>query len=370
MPTLEERYKACILLHALGDTIGFRNTKWEFYGHKEFARQKALDLEAASEILYEFIAIGGINGIDFKGWYVSDDTLLHKDVVSSLVEAKQSKKLDLQNIIELVTAKFIKTKHKYFDNRVNIDRAPGHTTIKYIEKLKLGEDIVSYNKFGGGNGAAMRSPVIGLVYHNDLASLIRTSIEIGKLTHNSPIGYLGALNTAFFVYLALKGTHLHKWPYELVELLESKTIIDIINKDADNQRDYTIFLNKWKKYIELRFDADAIPQSRRSFMNLKYRIQFYSDNFVDQEFNYIPGESGYLVNIMAYDSLLDAEDKWEKLVVYSMLHIGDSDTVGCIAASWFGAKYGFSDVPKSNLTHLEFGEELTNLASEVYKLFK
>jgi len=380
MTISEDRVKATIILHALGDTLGFRNGKWEFFGNQEFHRQKTLDFKVANEILYEFIAIGGINGINLKGWYVSDDTLLHKDVLESVVESNNKSKdtssdtstdISKDVLISLIKEKFIKTKHKYFDNRVNVNRYPGITTVRYIDKLKNNEDITKYIRTGGGNGAAMRAPVLGLAYHNDLNALIKMSIDIGKLTHTSPIGYLGSLNAAYFVYLAINGIHIHEWPYKLVELLESNNIKKLFDDESKEvQQDYIKYIDMWKKYIELRFDNDGVPQSRRSFISLEYRIQFYFDNFVEKEFGFIPGESGFLVNIMAYDALVDAENKWEKLVVYGMLHIGDSDTVGCIAASWYGALYGFGDVPASNLKYIEFSDELNTLAKELYTIIK
>lgn len=30
LPTLQERYEACMLLHAVGDAMGYKNGKWEF----------------------------------------------------------------------------------------------------------------------------------------------------------------------------------------------------------------------------------------------------------------------------------------------------------------------------------------------------
>ena len=73
---------------------------------------------------------------------------------------------------------------------------------------------------------------------------------------------------------------------------------------------------------------------------------------------------------MAYDSLLDAGQYWEKLVIYAMLHVGDSDTVGSIAGAWYGAIYGFGDVPKGNLEHLEYSDKLYKLGGKLYDIYE
>jgi len=49
--------------------------------------------------------------------------------------------------------------------------------------------------------------------------------------------------------------------------------------------------------------------------------------------------------IIAYDALLGSSDNWEELCLRGMLHGGDSDSTGTIAAAWFGAAYGFKDIP-------------------------
>lgn len=40
-----------------------------------------------------------------------------------------------------------------------------------------------------------------------------------------------------------------------------------------------------------------------------------------------------------------------------MLHGGDSDSTGTIAAAWFGAAYGFKGVPKNHIEKCEGREE-------------
>ena len=76
-----ENYRAIMLLHALGDTIGFKNGQWEFnYFNKDLSYKTTL------EIVFEFIALGGITNINLKGWNVSDDTLIHIAVAKTLLE--------------------------------------------------------------------------------------------------------------------------------------------------------------------------------------------------------------------------------------------------------------------------------------------
>ena len=67
---MEDRYIACMILHAVGDTVGFKNSEWEF-------KFKKGTTEVALEKLYEFIDLGGINGISLENWLVSDDTIMH-----------------------------------------------------------------------------------------------------------------------------------------------------------------------------------------------------------------------------------------------------------------------------------------------------
>lgn len=49
--------------------------------------------------------------------------------------------------------------------------------------------------------------------------------------------------------------------------------------------------------------------------------------------------------IIAYDALLGAGESWEELCLRGMLHGGDSDSTGTIAGAWFGAVYGFKEIP-------------------------
>jgi ADP-ribosylarginine hydrolase len=66
-----------------------------------------------------------------------------------------------------------------------------------------------------------------------------------------------------------------------------------------------------------------------------------------------PGALGVDSFLIAYDALLYSKDNWEQLCLSAMLHGGDSDSTGTIAAAWFGALYGFKGVPPEHTEKAE-----------------
>ena len=50
------------------------------------------------------------------------------------------------------------------------------------------------------------------------------------------------------------------------------------------------------------------------------------------------------------------------LLCRAMFHAGDSDSIGVIAAAWFGGLYGFVGVPKCNYSNLEYRDRLEDQA--------
>lgn len=363
---MEDRYIATIVLHALGDTIGFKNGDWEFNYFKDI-----ITLDTTNEILYEFIDLGGINAINLENWHVSDDTIIHMAIIRALL--KSQKKFNNKMIIN-IKEELVKAYNSMVDDeeKFGIDRMPGVTTNKYIEKFEKGYDGRNspYDKMSGGNGAAMRSSCIGLAYHGkeNREQLYEIAIESSRVTHNSAIGYLGGLTAALFTAFAIENIDIKLWPFLLIESLSSEKVKKFVNDDIDEKNDYEKYINYWQKYIDMRFENGKVIKARAN-TNLIFRSRFHYENFTRDTGSFLIGESGYSATIMAYDSLLDAENVWEKLIIYSALHFGDSDTVAAIAASWYGALYGFGDVPKNNLKYLEFKNELVELGKKLYKKY-
>jgi ADP-ribosylarginine hydrolase len=369
MKNKREKYIACFILHALGDTIGYKNSIWEFnYNIQDYS-----DSRETIEIISEFIKLGGITNIDLSGWHVSDDTLINYEIAKFILNIKD--KVTEKNIINLKDE--IIEMYNY-ETSNNIERGFGITTANAIIKWTDDKDerYTKYNEMSGGNGCTMRTFSIGLRYYKDedIDKLIEISIETSKLTHNSPIGFLGGLSSSYFTKLAINKVNIKKWAQLFIELLESDNVKKYININDDNiYFDYRSTIRVWKKFVEMYFDGNNNLRDIKTKNNILGRItiflQLHNVLYPDSEYNNVAGGTGPTSIIMAYAAILDAEDNWEKVVYYSMLHSGDSDTVGAIAGALYGLLYGFKNVPQHLLIHLEMKDELEKIGNEFYDKF-
>jgi ADP-ribosylglycohydrolase len=361
-----EKCNSIFLLHALGDTIGFKNSIWEFNYNVSVN-----DVRSTIEIISEFISLGGITNINLEDWHISDDTLFNYEIAKFILD------LNNDDINEKHIIKLKKEINKMIDNQIKlkIERGFGLMTINAIENWSDTKDErhTLYNIYSGGNGCAMRTLPIGIRFHKDkdLNKLIECSIITSKITHNSPIGFLGGLATAYFVKLAINNIPLNEWPYLLIELYDSNEVKKYINKNDDNIFfDYRNCIKIWKKVIEMFFSEDKKPLKLKSSINLISRFKIFLDidkTMTDNEYGWAGG-NGQTAVIMAYIALLDCEGNWEKLVYYAMLHGGDSDTVGAIAGGLFGAFYGMNNVSEHLLKHIEMKKEILEISEKIYKL--
>jgi ADP-ribosylarginine hydrolase len=385
---MKDKYNACILLHALGDTIGFKNGDWEFNhsinkSDNEIINNNNFNPEYTLEILYEFISLGGAANINLNGWFVSDDTLLHMCVIKTLLKEHKN----IETICKILRKYFIKAIDESYKSKIK--RYYGITTKENINKLSSSElnwNKLKYNDRYDGSGASMKSLCLGLVYYGEKNrnELIEKTIETCRMTHNSVEGYIGALAASIFIAYAIEKIDIYEWSLKFVKLLES----DIIDLYLKNTRGYNEYINNkhymiafWTEYNDYKFDKEGIVIKKKNDKHLIAR----NKRFCNLNFSKIPNKnnvSGYSFGegfwigstscsavLYAYDCLLDCDSVFDTLICYSMLHWGDSDTTGCIAAGFYGAVYGFKNIHENLLKNIEFKEELLDLSNKLYKKF-
>lgn len=319
------------LYQSLGDTLGYYNGNWEFnYGDPNIGP------EYSNELIYQFISLGGINDISLTGWKASDDTLLYFATYKVLM--KNFKTInDFGKELRLAYIELIPKLE---------NRDPGERT---IQSLKIQENIewdkLPYDSTAIGAGSTMRSGCIGIFFpgkHNR-QKLIALAIECSRITHNSTIAMLGSIVAALFTAYAIERIEINRWPYKILKLFRSDIIDNYLKESRPYEyhlyeRDKVIYIGQWEKYTNMRFNGLNPKLEIPMLKNPVLRIDYFAKNFSKGHINN-PGSTGDDSVIMAYDALLESGNVLEKLLVYSVLHPGDTDTVGSIAFSWFGALY-------------------------------
>lgn len=371
----KKKFKACMVLAGLGDVIGYNNGIYEFNNSNEFTINTIGHnfVEEGSNytnfIIFDFISKCGFYNCPLPDMTISDDTILHLSVAKALIDSDEN---NLFTNIEKNMIKEINTPEKItiMVNKYGI----GNVTLDSLKKIINGShwSKLPYIEHGGGTGGCMRSMCIGLVYSNieQREKLIKIALLSTRITHNNTIAWLGSITCAFLISLAINNIEPNKWIFELISLLDSNIIDDIVKENIHEDyyyymKDKKIFVDKWKKYQQIRFDKYKLRENKLMIFP-NYRSKFYHDTFSYDKNRIYPGAGGDDSVIIAYDALLDAKDNWEKLVIYSMLHVGDSDTTGSIAAAFYGATYGVTKMAKIMTKKFKMTDELSNIGSQLY----
>lgn len=374
---VDVKITASIHLYAMADTITYNNGKQNFSSRD----QSYVELGVINELLYDFIYRGGINGIEISRLRTSINTILNIATIKGLLDISDKDGRDTR------IDKFADCYLGVLDYIGETDNIEEHHELYYLNQKRgiqsylamiltniadsgIQSVMTKYDPHGNDNSAAIRTIPIGLAYHNNYGKLIELSLECSMITNMSPSGYLAGVTSSLFAAYAINNIDIKKWPYMMIDVMKSRQIMETIT--VENEDHYDIYMMYWEKYLNLKFSNDSIIESK-SNKNLMYRYKFYFDNFID---NAIPhpypdnvGLSGYGAIIMAYDCLLDSDGKWEKLVVYSGLHLGQITAVASISAGLFGSYHGWGDISMDTMKYLEFRDILDELSKNMIKKF-
>ena len=391
---VKNKYIALFVLHGLAGIIGFKNGDWK----KNTG--KTITIELVNEYIYEFIHLGGINGLDIKNWKLPDSPLFHIATAKTMLSFDNSswektyiKNYDPKsyNDISDVPSFIGKFDSKFLINAKNelivvynqiveeiddskLDRLMDKIIMKNILNFTDETDATDkpYDIMSGGSGAAAKGLCIGICLFGkkNRDKLIDISIRIAQITHNSPLGFLGGLIVALFAAFSIEGIKLETWPFEVLKILQSIRVkMHIGLENFDKIQDYLTFLKYWNTYIETRFDINKKPIYTKSIQNPVLRMRYYSEHFIKDFPIFSIGSNGLSSCIIAYDCLLDCKGNWEKLIIYSVLHPGEGDIIGGICGGLYGLLYGFGDVPEQMIKTMEGFNEFKEIGEKLYKKF-
>ena len=386
---MDKKITSAFLLGFMGDIIGFGNGINEFNNSNRFSQDnfgdkfEQIGADYSNELVFNFMYEGGFKTHPKPSWTVSDDSIMLEANTKALIEwvqvSKDKEKSDIDLLINIIKKEYI----ELIKDRLELEKFErvykgGLTTINYLKKLKSGNDYkeFSYDDKAGGSGGSMRSAIIGVVFYkkSNLLKLIEVAIESTCLTHPNAIAFLGSIMVALFASYAVAGIEPVRWCVDAMEVLESDIIDNYIKSKKESYeifyiRDKKIFINKWKEYIEDRFDEYDFTYKKSMVMKYPSKRTLYYNKFSARKKDIYPGAGGDDSVIIAYDCLIDSEGSWDKIVYYSMLHVGDSDTTGIICGFLYGLYYGIETVYNSMLINMiDHKEEAYSLSKKILSI--
>uniref|UniRef100_G1K8F1 Protein ADP-ribosylarginine hydrolase-like protein 1 n=2 Tax=Anolis carolinensis TaxID=28377 RepID=G1K8F1_ANOCA len=297
-------------------------------------------------------------------WPVSDNTIMHMATAEALITDYWC----LEDLYRELVKRYVDI----------IEKLPGRrtdpSTIEGCSQLKPDNYLLAwhtpFNEKGSGFGAATKAMCLGMKYWKPdrLESLIEVSIEVGRMTHNHPTGFLGSLCTALFVSYAIQGKPLVQWGREMMKVVPmaedycKKTIRHM----AEYQEHWFYFEAKWQFYLEER-EINEDNQNKPCFPD-NYDAEEREKTYRRWSSEGRGGRRGHDAPMIAYDALLGCGTDWTELCNRAMFHGGESGATGTIAGCLYGLLYGLNKVPKGLYQDLEQRERLEHLGETIFRL--
>ncbi len=339
------KFRGCLLGGAVGDALGY-----------------AVEFLHIDQI-YKKYGPNGITRYDLDNTLhaalISDDTQMTlftatglllgttRGMMRGIVGSNESYiRLSYKDWFRTQTETFPLPKEYHYSWLVNVPqlfsrRSPGNTCLSALGSEEIGSIEHPINR-SKGCGGVMRVAPIG-VYGIDNVSAIedvdQVAAKAAAITHGHELGYIPAAALVHIIYLLASGQQTEILP----AVRDAMAAMQRLFPEAKHMLE---FLDIMKKAIALAQtdipDADAI-----------HRI---GGGWVAEE----------TLAIAVY-CLLKYPHDFEKAIIASVNHDGDSDSTGAVTGSILGAYLGADAIPECFLRDLELKDIIEEIADDLYQ---
>ncbi|OGW38498.1 MAG: crystallin J1 [Nitrospirae bacterium RBG_13_39_12] len=299
----KDQFSGCLIGQCLGDALGFV--------------VEGFSPEACKRYVEDYLKsgkAGEFGHFPFPFGQYSDDSQLARELLISYVACK---KFDPHDYAERIMRIFVERKVVGF----------GYATRQAALRLF---DGISWEESGtpapsAGNGSAMRSAPVGLIYFDNPQLLIQSAHDQGRITHKDPRCSAGAVSISGAVALVLQGR-----PVEPETFLT--TLADWADKPDPNFAAELLKLVKW---------VSMPPEEAGAFI---------SKSGIDAEYIEEDGWKGISPFVISsvlwslYSFLRTPDDYWETICT-AISAGGDVDTTAAMAGAISGAYLGLGAIP-------------------------
>lgn len=333
---MSDKYKACLIGGAVGDALGYA---------VEFMRENDIFSYYGEDGITEYEIING------KAIF-SDDTQMTLFTANGLLLGAKND-LYISSVYDCYKEWFItqncqyESSSKYRNLLVSWladvpelwqRRAPGFTCLNAISSGKKGSIKNPLNE-SKGCGGVMRVAPVGLFF-KDITKISQTdmiSAEVSAITHGHELGYIPSACLAHIINLVSHS--------------------DILLKDAvDDSISHMKKLFKDCKHIDYfcQLMNKAVKLSQKNMNDLE-AIHELGEGWVAEE----------TLAIAVYCAL-KYEDDFEKAIITSVNHNGDSDSTGAVTGNIIGAYLGLEAIPEKFVENLELKDVILEIAEDLY----
>lgn len=228
-------------------------------------------------------------------------------------------------------------------------RAPGHTCISALESGKCGTYEGRLNQSKGCGGIMRVAPVAlylaQLKNYDKLEEIADVAARSSAITHSHPLGYIPSAFLAVFIACLVRGD----FPGKALSRAKRAIIRQFPNSD-----DAEYCLSLIEKATSLAWpedDEDRIEDDLDAIREL-------GEGWVAEE----------TLAIALYCSLkyLDDENGFEKALIASVNHSGDSDSIGALTGNIMGALVGYKNIPDKFKNKLELHDVILDISKKLY----
>lgn len=333
-----ERIKGSLLGGAVGDALGFAiefledEAIFRRYGENgitecELVNGKALISDDTQMTM--FTAEGLLRAQESIVDSSIDDYV--KEIYKSYLDWLETQTWEYKSEIVSEHSKLLNTKEMY------ALRAPGNTCLSALESGRCGSFDLKLNN-SKGCGGVMRVAPIALLLAPDSTVSTKTidiiSARSAAITHSHELGYIPAAFLTHIISEILRGASL----YNAITSAQT-AMLELFDRNENLE----YFGQLIDKAVEL-----ATANSEKDDLEA---IRELGQGWVAEE----------TAAIAVYCSL-KYQDNFEKAIIASVNHSGDSDSTGAVTGNIIGAIVGYSNIPSKFVENLELKRELEDLA--------
>ena len=343
----KDRVRGSLIGGAIGDALGF---PVEFiYSYEEIQRRYGEN---------------GITRLQTEQWWtessigkavISDDTQMTLFTALGLLNAKEKGMAPVPAICHAYVEWFYTQKgfrSKRFNDcwigdlpEMNVRRAPGRTCISALEKIIQGGEPMNDSKGCGGIMRVAPIPLYGFSQNRipDVFALDNLAADAANLTHEHPLGYIPAYVMSHIIYrLATDESPtneaFHEYVHEAMRMADDKYGF----KSQSMQTLHTLV------DLALKLSSKDSPDYEA--------IQQIGGGWVAEE----------TLAIAVYCCAKYFDD-FEKAMIASVNHGGDSDSTGAVTGNILGAAIGYEAIPKHFKADLQLHDVILHVADDLWR---